>query len=285
MATAGGLIIGAVGLGTLYSTCIECYCVFHTIRAFDRDSEYLVSKLETEGALLMRWGERIGLLSGHKRDIDPQLHDPWTKKAVAGVLHCIEILLTDTDKLQTTYGLIPHDRSVRIIGPRASSSKQGCCPSQTQVQPSERIRPEGKRANILRKFHWSILEKEKFNDLINDLRDLVQRLNELAPPKSDVSDCRVVSKSVPGLPRPNGSSERGDSNELEHREGTSRILDTPRKQVKQLAILPTPYRSPGQAMLTRPVGYIEEIPRPQSIQVRRDDEDDSGKIYRYYRVT
>jgi hypothetical protein len=285
MATVGGLVIGAVGLGTLYSTCVDCYCVFHKIRAFDRDSEYLASKLETEGALLMRWGERVGLLSGQKRNVDSQLHDLWTKKAVAGVLHCIEILLTDTDKLQTTYGLIPHDRSVGIIGARAASGQQGRCYPQTQVQPSEMIRPEGKRVNILRKFHWSILDKEKFSDLINDLRDLVQRLNELAPPKSNVSDCRVVSKSVPGAPKPNGSSERGDRSEREHREGTSRILGTPRKQDKQLAILPTTYRSPGQAMVIRPKGYVEEIPQPQSIQVRRDDEDSSCKIYRYYRVT
>jgi hypothetical protein len=285
MATAGGLIIGAVGLGSLYSTCVECYCVFHKMRAFDRDSEYLASKLETEGALLMRWGERVGLLSGHRLDVDPQLHDPWTKKAVAGVLFCIEMLLTNTEKLQTTYGLIPYECSSGITGTRASSRKNGSRNSETQTRPSEMIRLERKSVNILRKFHWSILDKEKFNDLINELRDLVQRLNELAPPKRDGSDRRVDDEGVLGLSRLSGGSERGDPGQREHRKGTSHILDDTRNQDKSLAIMPPLYRSSSRALVVRPKGYVEEIAQPENKQARRDDNDGSYRIYRYYRVT
>lgn len=73
----------------------------------------------------MRWGGRVGLLSGNKRDIDPQLRDPWMREAVAEILFCIEMLLTDTEKLQTTYGLIPHERGYEVIGAGASNSKRG----------------------------------------------------------------------------------------------------------------------------------------------------------------
>jgi hypothetical protein len=282
MATAGGLIIGAVGLGSLYSTCVECYCVFHKIRAFDRDSEYLGSKLKTEGALLMQWGDRVGLLSGNKRDIDPQLHDPWMREAVAEILGCIEILLTDTKKLQTTYGLIPHERSCEAIGAGALDSKQARPHVRTHTRPSANIRLERKQVNILRKFHWSIIDQEKFNDLITELRDLVQRLNDLAPPKSDAPESRTVGQSIPGLPGFGGGSERGYCTQHQHREGASRAYEDPRKQDEPRTIMAPPCRSSGRALVMRP--KVDEITRTQNTQVQGED-DGSYKIYRYYRIT
>jgi hypothetical protein len=285
MATAGGLIIGAVGLGSLYSTCVDCYCVFRKIRAFDRDYEYLASKLKTEGALLMRWGERIGLLSGDIRDIDPKLHDPWTKEAVAGVLSCIEMLLTDTEKFRTTYGLTPHGRSDRIVRTRSSSSKQGRRDSQTQTWPSDSIRPERKQVNVLRKFHWSILDQEKFCDLISELRELVQRLNELAPPSRDAPECRVVSNGISGLSGLSSGSERGDRKQHKHREGTSRIVNDTRKQDSPLAIMPPPYRHSDRGWTIHPKSHVEEIAPPRKIKVWHVEDPDNYTTYRYYRVT
>jgi hypothetical protein len=282
MATAGGLIIGAVGLGSLYSTCVECYCVFHKMRAFDRDSEYLGSKLRTEGVLLMRWGDHAGLLSGNKRDIDPQLHDPWMREAVAEILFRIEMLLTDTEKLQTTYGLIPHERGYEVIGAGAPNSKQGHQDARTHARPSEAIRPDRKRVNILRKFHWSILDKEKFNDPIDELRDLVQRLNDLAPPKSDVSDFRAVGQSIPGLPGLGGGSERGCRTQRQHPQGTSRAYEDTRKQNESRTIMYRPSRSSGRALVMPP--KVDEIAQTHNTHVQRED-DGSYKIYRYYRVT
>src|SRR5437868_4919782 len=135
MATAGGLVIGAVGLGALYSTCVDCYRVFHKIRAFDRDSGYLSSKLKTEGALLMRWVGRVGLLSGSRRDIDSQLYDPWTRKAVAEILFCIEVLLTDMEKLQTSYALTPQGRIYEVGRPEASNKRPACPYARPHLQP------------------------------------------------------------------------------------------------------------------------------------------------------
>src|SRR2546421_1870230 len=240
MATAGGLVIGAVGLGALYSTCVECYCVFHKIRAFDRDSGYLSSKWKTEGAILMRWGDRVGLLSGSRRDIDSQLYDPWTRKAVAEILFCIEVLLTDMEKLQTSYGLIPHGRIYEVVGAEGSNKRPGFPYARPHPQPSDNIRQGQKRVNILRKFHWSILDKEKFSDLIMELRDLVQRLNDLVRPTSDLADFRTASQRIPAIPGFDGDSERGYRPQPQYCEGDSRAFDVTRKQCESHSIMPPP---------------------------------------------
>jgi hypothetical protein len=282
MATAGGLIIGAVGLGALYSTCVECYCVFHKMRAFDRDSEYLSSKLKTEGALLMRWGDRVGLLSGSKRDIDPQLYDPWMREAVAEILFCIEVLLTDMEKLQTTYGLIPHGRTYGAVGAGGPNSKPGCQYARPHTRPSDNIRQGRKRVNILRKFHWSILDKEKFSDLITELRDLVQRLNDLVPPTSDVADFRTVSQPIPALPGFDGGSEPGYRPQRQHCEGDSRDCNGTRKQGESRSIMPPPSPLSSRALVIQP--KVDEIAHTQNTRVQREG-DGSYRIYRYYRIT
>jgi Prion-inhibition and propagation len=88
MADPGALVIGVVGLGALYSTCVECLSVFRKIRAFDRDYDFLASRLWTEQALLMLWGQRMVLLTGKMRDLDPQLQDPYQGSCSRGtVLH------------------------------------------------------------------------------------------------------------------------------------------------------------------------------------------------------
>src|SRR3954464_2160910 len=123
MADPGALVIGVVGLGALYSTAVECFTVFRKIRAFDRDYDFLASRLWTEQALLMRWGQRMGLLTGKMRDVDPQLQYLYTKQAVSGVLYCIEILLTDTKRFQTADGRGPNQPSHKVADAASSKNK------------------------------------------------------------------------------------------------------------------------------------------------------------------
>ena len=285
MATAGGLIIGAVGLGSLYTTCVECYTVFHKIRAFNRDSGYLASKLETENALFRRWGERVGLLSGDTRAIDPRLREPWTRKAVEGVLSCVHILLTDTDKFQTTYGLVPFAPTEALSQTNPSSSKHERRYPQPQSWPSEVIRPERKHIKVLRKFHWSILDQEKFSDLITELRDHVQRLEELVPPKGDAPESRAVKYGIPELSRSSGGSERGDRIQRIHRKEIFRILPDSRKQKKQLELMPPAYQWSDQALTMRPNPYIGEIVRPLTKEIWHIEDRDNHTTHRYYRIT
>ena len=285
MATAGGLIIGAVGLGTLYTTCVECYTVFHKIRAFNRDSGYLASKLETENALFRRWGERVGLLSRDKRAVDSRLREPWTRKAVEGVLSCVHILLTDTDKFQTTYGLVPFAPTEAMSQTRSSSSKHVRRYSQPQSWPSEVIMPERKHIKILRKFHWSILDQEKFNDLITELRDHVQRLDELVPPKGDVPESRAVKDGVPELSRSSGSSGEGDRSQRIHRGEIFCILPDSRKQKKPLELMPPACQWSDRALTIRPKPDVEEIAPPLTKEIWNIVDHDNHTTHRYYRIT
>jgi hypothetical protein len=281
MADPGGLIIGVVGLGALYSTCVECFSVFRKIRAFDRDYEFLASRLWTEKALLMRWGQRMGLLTGNMRDIDPQLQDPYTKQAVAGVLFCIEILLTDTKKFQTTYGLVPRQRHGKEADAASSKNMQVRHYSHSQVWLSHNIVPERKQVNLVRKFHWSILDREKFRDLIDELRELVQRLEELAP----APEPQVAEKEASPRAQSSDRDERSGRRRPEHRESAREVEYDIWERERPLAIMPAKTSSSTRALITQPNSCVEEIAPRHSREIWYDDEPGSYTTHRYYKIT
>jgi hypothetical protein len=281
MADPGGLVIGVVGLGALYSTCVECLSVFRKIRAFDRDYDFLASRLWTEQALLMRWGQRMGLLTGNMQDIDPQLQDPYTKEAVAGVLYCIEILLTDTKKFQTTYGLVPNQRSRKVADAVSSNDKKVRHYSHSQVWLSDSIVPERKQVNLVRKFHWSILDREKFRDLIDEFRELVQRLEELAP----APEPQVAERGVSPKPRSRDRDDRSGRRRLQHRESAWEVEYDIGKRERPFAIMPTKAPSPSRALITQPKSCVKEIAQRHSKEIWRDDEPGSYTTYHYYKIT
>ena len=281
MADPGGLVIGVFGLGALYSTCVECFSVFHKIRAFDRDYDFLASRLRTEQALLMRWGQRMGLLTGKMRDIDPQLQDPYTKDAVAGVLHCIEILLTDTKKFQTTYGLVPNRRSGKVADAASPNDKKVRRYSHSQVWLSDSVVPERKQVNFVRKFHWSILDKEKFRDLIDELRELVGRLEELAP----APEPRIAEMGASPRPRSRDRDDRSGRRRPEHCESARGVDYDIGKRERPFAIMPAKSPSPSRALITQPKSCVKEIARRHSEEIWRDDEPGSYTTYHYYQIT
>ena len=281
MADPGSLVIGVVGLGALYSTCVECFSVFRKVRAFDRDYDFLASRLWTEQALLMRWGQRMGLLTGNMRDIDPQLQDPYTKEAVAGVLFCIEVLLTDTKKFQTTYGLVPNQRSGKIADAVSSNNKKVRHYSHSQVWLSDSIVPERKPVNFVRKLHWSILDKEKFRDLIDELRELVQRLEELAP----APEPQVAESEVSPRPRSRDRDDRSARTQPEHRELAREGEYGIGKRERPFAMMPAQASLSNRALMIQPKSCVNEIAQRHNKEIWCDDEPGSYTTYRYYRIT
>jgi hypothetical protein len=255
--------------------------IFRKIRAFGRDYDFLASRLWTEQALLMRWGQRMGLLTGKMRDIDPQLQDAYTKEAVAGVLYCIETLLTDTKKFRTTYGLVPNQRSGKVADAVPSNNKKVRHYSHSQVWLSDSIVPERKQVNIVRKLRWSILDREKFRDLIDELRELVQRLEELAP----APEPQVAESGVTPRPRSRDRDDRSARTQPEHRELAREVEYGIGKRERPFAMMPAQAPSSNRVLTIQPKSCVNEIAQWYNKEIWCDDEPGSYTTYRYYRIT
>jgi hypothetical protein len=190
--------LSVASLAALYSNCVACFSAFKSCQSFERDHKILVTKLDVEKTILLQWGDRVGLISGRKRDLDPRLYEKRTNAAIAQVLRCIEMLLTDTDKLEKTYGLKP-DRN----GP---SSARADMVSRHRMKNFERSHPEyesrvrysRRDVNIVTKMRWAISDRNKFGSLVNEIRGFVSSLDRLIPTSQKIK-LRLIEEDLNAL--------------------------------------------------------------------------------------
>jgi Prion-inhibition and propagation len=100
-----GLVLGAARLAGLFSACLDCFALIDSGHTHGRDLEILLTKLDVEKTRLLQWGDAVGLLSSYPRSRNTLLDVDHTRSMIERVLNCIFMLLTDTDKLRSKYGM------------------------------------------------------------------------------------------------------------------------------------------------------------------------------------
>ncbi|KAL8731893.1 MAG: hypothetical protein Q9181_004154 [Wetmoreana brouardii] len=184
MAEAASLVIGIAGLAGVCNACLEAFSLISAGRSLGRDFEILATKLDIEKTLLLHWAERVGLLTIQDEHpiYDARFSDAQTHTAVINTLSCVLYLLTDSERLQSQYGLL--QSSPDVIAPEVSgllsSFRMGAF---TRSYQRLQIRI-GRRQNdtaLLSRTKWAIRDRDKFGSLINELGRFISYLNELLP--------------------------------------------------------------------------------------------------------
>ena len=105
--------IGAVGLVTLLTTCVECFEYIDAAKSCGRDMELLTTKFAIEKARLLIWGESVGILSTPAGNT--KVESPHVRPIVEQILNCIRMLFEDTNALTARYGLKPVEDSASSL--------------------------------------------------------------------------------------------------------------------------------------------------------------------------
>ena len=184
MAELAGLTVGVLGLAGTFSACIEAFGLFHASESYGRDFEILLTRLDIEKTLLLQWAEQVGLVGGSDGLIrhDIRLDQQHTHSAVESALRCILLLLTDSEKLCSDYGVTSSNDSpdpfqgVDVI---SSSRMRSFVVSYRQVQDKIGLRQQ--RASLLSRSKWAIRDRTKFSSFISHLHAFVESLNNLVP--------------------------------------------------------------------------------------------------------
>ena len=105
MEGAVGIALSAAGLAALFSTCVDCFNLVNSCRAYGRHYQILLTKLDVEKTRFLQWGEGVGLFN-----LNPHSRHPWLdtnpqQETTIAVLNCIKLLLTDADQLRLKYGI------------------------------------------------------------------------------------------------------------------------------------------------------------------------------------
>ena len=114
MAEAAGLALGIVALAGVFKDCVDLFAYISASRNLGQDYELLNIKLDIEKTLLLQWAFRVGLHS--ESQYDTRLDQPNVERAISGVLSGIVLLLSDSQKLQSRYGLQETETVLEVDG-------------------------------------------------------------------------------------------------------------------------------------------------------------------------
>ncbi|KAK7937691.1 P-loop containing nucleoside triphosphate hydrolase protein [Apiospora aurea] len=182
----------ALGIASLFTTCIDCFELVQSGRYLGQEYHLLETKFVNQRIRLVAWGKACGFTdpNGYDRRID---ENKEVRDAIeASLLHLIG-LLQDGDKLTRKYGLRRAGAETQAVGPGPSSLilhsshtwplqlGQSAVASLAQklARFRERTRSTQQQANLWAKASWAVKDKDKFADLVQHLRDLVEDLEGL----------------------------------------------------------------------------------------------------------
>lgn len=175
MADVTGLVIGAIALASLFSTCIDLFDRFELGRNYAYDYQLACTKLCLLKTRLSAWGFSLNIgAPGHEH---PTLRRHWTEeqevigRSLFGIREIFgnAALLAEKYKLTATRSrafrsVIAH-RSKEIAWDAADSA-----PSTTS---------DSSWALLRRRTTWAIHDKQKFDTFIQDLSFLIENLEKV----------------------------------------------------------------------------------------------------------
>ena len=199
----------AVGLFSLFSTCVECFEYFEAARGFPVDYEQLLTKLELQKIRLLAWGDAVGVLGTDSEDRALQVRDiPVIEKT----LRQIKSLLLDANDLRRKYGV-----TESAVHTSEGSPVDQALQSNEVVQTSGLVRERSflsvhsrfwtkykskPRPKPIARTIWAIRDKTKFEDLITILKGFIDDLNDLKdviPPEAVQKQNRHIQVDIESI--------------------------------------------------------------------------------------
>ena len=187
MAEIAGLSAGIISLAGLFSNCVDAFTYVKAGQSLERDFEILLVKLDVEKARLFSWGNAIGIARALNNGRHAILNDPATEATIRSVLESIRLLLTDSERLQRKYAVEelsePAAQTATDLDVRHQNLVSGASLSYFR-RSYNRLCIRAKHQPqivITKRVSWAIRDRDKFNELIHDLRGFVDGLVDLAP--------------------------------------------------------------------------------------------------------
>ena len=175
MADVTGLVIGAIALASLFTTCIDLFDRFELGRNYAYDYQLACTKMCLLKARLSAWGDSLNIEAPGREH--PNLRRCWTEEQgiIGRSLFGIKEIFGNAALLSQRYKL--------------TASRQSALRSVITYRPKERriesenippVRLSASSWTLLRKRTvWAIHDKQKFDVLINDLSFLIDNLEKV----------------------------------------------------------------------------------------------------------
>src|SRR2546421_4016159 len=175
-----GLTMGVVGLAALFSACMECFDYVQLGRAFGSDYGKCLLRLDAAKVSFSRWGEATGIASA-SQVADRLVVSERDLRLAESLLQQILDSFEDAEKISTRYRKHlqldnPNSEALAVCDERNDLSVQDLkLHSQLRAIASRRQKTTG----LVRKARWALYEKKKFDTMISEITEFVDKLVDL----------------------------------------------------------------------------------------------------------
>ena len=175
MAEAVGLIVGGVGLASLFTTCIDCFEYVQLGRQFGTNYQRSLLKLDIVKLRLSRWADAVNDSQQH---YNVAIGSTSEASKVQEILSEIIELFANAEKVSAKYKMKakPGD----LIAYNADADLEPDLRSMHNKMRELAIKRQ-KRSSFAQKAAWALYEEKHFHRLIEDVTTLVDGLVELFP--------------------------------------------------------------------------------------------------------
>ncbi|KAI0509365.1 small s protein [Xylaria bambusicola] len=192
---------GAIGIAAAVTACIDCFNYVQSGRHFGRDYETCVLLLEGEKVRLARWGEAI------QADEDAMLKKPDAKleetEMAKRFLLQILVLLADTEKLSKKHK--PSAKAGTDLSTLTTNELDLAVVSWTTKIKEMSVKRQ-KNTSFLKRTVWAIYHKSEFEELITNIRQLIDNLEMFTPVlKTQPEPAKEHSSQISSEQSPMGS--------------------------------------------------------------------------------
>ncbi|KAK8080070.1 prion-inhibition and propagation-domain-containing protein [Apiospora hydei] len=179
-----GLAVGIAGLVGLFSACIDCFELVQRGRYLGKEYHLLETKFNNQWRRLTTWGRACGL--AHKEEYATQIfQDEEVRSCVESTLLQLLVLFQDGDQLNRRYGLTKATQTEPEAAALLASDNWATTRRAAVSMLGRRIRELKDRVTassmptgygISKRAKWAVQDKEKFTELIQHMRDLIEDL-------------------------------------------------------------------------------------------------------------
>ncbi|KAL9082803.1 MAG: hypothetical protein Q9159_006179 [Coniocarpon cinnabarinum] len=168
----------AVGLFGLFKTVVDCFDYIQVAKHYPFTFQLALARLDIEKDRLLIWASSTGL---HISNADPGGHaivwEPKSQEKIENLLKLIFQLLSDSENLKSRYGLQEVGAlDEPIHEPRPLLSSKRFQKLLAKLPRSKSSANSGQNPNVFRRRIWALQDCEKFEMLIERLRELVDGL-------------------------------------------------------------------------------------------------------------
>ncbi|KAK3044450.1 hypothetical protein LTS18_001256, partial [Coniosporium uncinatum] len=172
-----GLVIGAVGLAGLFTTCLECIEYVQSGRKLGKDYVLLETKLCNQKIRFMAWGKACGF--GTSDGYDTRLDSSVRRSAIERTMACIMMLFVDAEKFSRTHALQQGGKHRLRTNALLLNSNGSLIPRDALRDFLGRIEQTQRQASFFTAARWAIGDRKKFAELIQHLKDFIDDLQNL----------------------------------------------------------------------------------------------------------